>query len=148
MSLTEQFAPGTPVRAAFCSEANFSHWADPRGTELEIGRILHPGPHNDYHDQLGGIFHAGNRYYLQVIEGPVEAVDWYLRHAENDERHRNWKHLGVVSIDQPIFKSGHVRFVGEANELREIQQRTGKGVFDPYFYDAEMIEAFVALGKA
>jgi hypothetical protein len=147
MSLTEQFAPGTQVRAAFCSEANFSHWADPRGQELEIGRILHPAPHHEHHDQIGGIFHAGNRYYLQVIEGPVEAVDWYLEQVENDDRHTNVQRLAVMTIDQPVFATGRVRFVGTAGELRDIQQRTGKRVFDPYRYDEEMVEAFVALGK-
>jgi len=147
MSLTERFAPGTPVRAAFCTEANFSHWADPRGAELEIGRILHPANHNGHHEQLGGIFHAGNRYYLQVIEGPVESVDWYLRTAESDERHKNMKHLEVKEIEESVFKVGRLRFVGKPRELREIQQRTGKNVFDPYDYDGEMIEAFVALAQ-
>ena len=146
MSLNERFAPGTLVRAAFCSEANFSHWADPRGAELEISRILHPGPHNDYHDQLGGIFHAGNRNYLQIIEGPIEAVDWYLQHLENDERHINIKYLATTAIEQLSFKLGHLRFVGTPEELRAIQQRKGSNIFDPYRYDDDMLDAFVALG--
>jgi|GEM_PF-4485187 len=145
MSLTEQFAPGTPVRAAFCTEANFSHWADPRGAELEIGRILHPANHNGHHEQLGGIFHAGNRYYLQVIEGPVESVAWYLENAESDERHKNLKQLAVMPIEQPTFEAGRLRFVGSSKELREIQRRTGKNVFDPYDFNEDMIEAFIKL---
>jgi len=145
MPLTDQFAPGTQIRAAFCSEANFSHWADPRGTELEIGRILHPAPHTEHIDQLGGIFYSGNRYYLQVIEGPVESVEWYLAHTESDDRHQNFKTLTAVAIDQPSFKPGYVRFVGTGEELRAIQERLGERVFNPYLYDEDMIQSFVEL---
>ncbi len=145
MTLDDQYAPGSQVRAAFCSEARFSHWADPRSAELEVARILHPAPPNAYLKQIGGIFHAGNRYYLQVIEGPSPAVDWYLQHSEADERHQNFKALGAWPVDSPAFKLGHLRFVGKQDDMHAIQQQAGERVFNPYRYDESMINAFVEL---
>jgi hypothetical protein len=133
------------IRAAFCSEANFTHWADPRGVELEVARILHPAPPNEHFDRIGGVFHAGNRFYLQVVEGPLEAVDWFLQHSESDDRHRNFKALHAQRIESRSFRPGHMRFIGTQKEMHEIQQHVGESVFDPYRYDAGMIDAFVTL---
>jgi hypothetical protein len=135
------------VQAAVCSEANFSHWADPRGVELEVARILHPSPPNEHFEELGGIFHADNRYYLQVIEGPPASVDWYLEQLEADERHRGVRMLSTQPIKFRRFKPGHLRFVGTQRQMHLIQEQVGQRTFDPYRYDETMIEAFINLAQ-
>jgi hypothetical protein len=148
MSTGNPYTANELVQAAFCSEANFSHWADARGVELEISRILHPAPPNNHYESLGGIFHAGNRFYLQVIEGPPESVDWYLEHYKADERHRNVTTLSTLPIKFRRFRPGHMRFIGNQREIHAIHEAVGERDFNPYRFNDEMIEAFIDLVKA
>ncbi len=147
MSTNNPYSANDLVQAALCSEANFSHWADPRGAELEVARILHPTPWNEHFDELGGIFHAGNRFYLQVIEGPPESVDWYQEHLESDDRHNNVKALLTQPIKFRRFRPGQMRFVGKQADMHAIQRPSGEGAFNPYRYTASMIEAFIDLAQ-
>jgi len=145
MNLAERFDAGSWVRAAFCSEANFSHWADSRATELEVSRILYPAPQSAYFEVIGGIFHSGDQFFLQVVEGPVEGVDWYLNRAERDARHRNFKLLHADRAEHPRFKPGALRWVGTSQQLHALHQDHGFEYFDPYRYTPKMIADFVAL---
>ena len=145
MSSPDPYSLGTLVRSAFCSEANFSHWADPRGTELEVARILHPAPHNEHFELIGGVFHAGNRYYFQVIEGPGESVNWYLDQVRSDDRHQNHKVLLTEPVERMTFKPGKMRFVGTQADMHAIQEQADGRVFQPYDYTRDMIHDFVKL---
>ena len=147
MNLIERFDPGALVRVAFCSEANFSHWADPRGPELEVSRILYPAPQSLHFQVIGGIFHSGDRYYLQVVEGPVESVEWYLTRTEHDPRHTHFKLICCDAADARRFAPGSLRFVGSHDQLHELHRQHGFEAFDPYRYTADMIEDFVALAE-
>lgn len=145
MTLTERFEPGTCVRAAFCSEANFSHWADGRGAELEVSRILYPAPQSQHFEVIGGIFHCGDRFYLQVIEGPVESVEWYLERTEHDVRHTQFKLITADVAGTRRFRPGMLRYVGGREQLHALQVARGLESFNPYRYTAEMIDDFIAL---
>ena len=148
MSTGNPYQANELVQAAFCSEANFSHWADARGVELEVSRILHPAPPHEHFEEIGGIFHAGNRFYLQVIEGPPESVDWYLEHCKADDRHTDVTTLSTMPIKFRRFRPGHMRFIGSHQQMHEIQKAIGARDFNPYHFNAEMIEAFVDLVKS
>ena len=145
MTLTDRFEPGALVRAAFCSEANFSHWADPRGPELEVSRILYPAPQSLHFRVLGGIFHSGDRFYLQVVEGPVESVDWYLKRTRHDPRHTEFHLICADVTRHRRFRPGALRYVGTHEQLHELHRQHGFEAFDPYRYTRDMIAAFVAL---
>jgi len=147
MSLSNPYAANELVQAALCSEANFSHWADSRGVELEVSRILHPAPKNEHFDEVGGIFHAGNSYYLLVIEGPPASVDWYVEHLEGDDRHKAVTTLHTQPIRFRRFKTGRMRFIGKQNAMHDIQQQLGDRAFNPYRYTPKMIEAFIDLAQ-
>lgn len=103
MTAFEDHAPGALLRVAFCSEANFSSWADSRGVELEISRIMYPAPRTQADATSGGIFHYGNRYFLQCVEGPREAVEAIYRRNCEDERHKNSQLLVIEPIDERMF---------------------------------------------
>lgn len=147
MSSNNPYNANALVQTTICSQANFSHWADRRGAELEVARILHPAPPNVHFDELGGIFHAGNRFYLQVIEGPPVSLDWYLDHLKSDDRHTDVKTLDTQPITFRRFKAGHMRYVGSEKDMHAIQEQAGARAFDPYCYDASMIEAFIDLAQ-
>src|SRR6056297_2628243 len=107
MTVFEDYAPDALVRAAFCSEANFSSWADPRGVELEISRIMYPAPRLQADELAGGIFHYGNRFFLQCLEGPREAIEAIYRRNSDDVRHKNTELLVVEPIERRMFPENH-----------------------------------------
>ena len=145
MKLTDRFEAGALVRAAFCSEANFTHWADPRGPELEVSRILYPAPRTGHHESIGGIFHSGDRFYLHVVEGPVEDVAWYIDHMAADPRHTRVQVLHAVEIRTHTFPPGSMRYVGSHDQLHAIHERHGLAAFDPYSWTPEVLRDFAAL---
>lgn len=147
MQLSERFERDARVRAAFCSEANFSHWANPRGAQLEVSRIMYPSPESPHLGAIGGIFHARNRFYLQVIEGPVESVEWYLTRVENDPRHKNFKLICVEPIEGRRFETGGLRPVGDREQINMLGRAHGLEAFNPYRYTPEMIANFVGLAR-
>ncbi len=145
MKFIDRFEAGALVRAAFCSEANFSHWADPRGPELEVSRILYPAPQSLHFQVIGGIFHSGDRFYLQVVEGPVESVDWYLKRTEHDPRHTRFHLICADAADRRRFTQGALRYVGTHDQIHALHQQHGFEAFDPYSYTSDMIADLVAL---
>ena len=131
------------LRAAFCSEANFSSWADPRGLELEISRIMYPSPRTDADHLCGGIFHEGNRYFLQCIEGPRHAVERLWQRNVDDARHRNQKLIIVEPISQRLFPGNTMSYVSMRGQLIDLLQHRGVSGFNPYHIDAELLAEFL-----
>ena len=147
MNLLETFPRDALVRVAFCSEANFSGWADPRGPELEVSRILYPSPRTGHHEAIGGIFHSGDRFYLQLIEGPVEDVAWYVEHVTRDPRHQRVEVLHAEEIRSHSYPPGAMRYVGNHEQVHALHQRHGLAAFDPYRYTPEILADFAALAE-
>lgn len=145
MNLLQDFPPDTLVRAAFCSEANFSGWADPRGRELEVSRIMYPSPRTGHHEAVGGIFHSGDGYYLQLVEGPVEDVAWYIAHVSQDPRHKRVEVLHAEEIHSHTFLPGSMRYFGNHEQFHDIHERHGLDTFDPYSYTPEILADVAAL---
>lgn len=145
MTAFEDYAPDALVRAAFCSEANFSSWADPRGVELEISRIMYPAPRTGADEVSGGIFHYGNRYFLQCLEGPREAVEAIYRRNCNDDRHKTSQLLAVEPITQRMFAENTMNYVSMRGQLLELLGRHGIGEFDPYRITPEILAEFLQM---
>lgn len=145
MTAFEDHAPGTMLRAAFCSKANFSSWADSRGVELEISRIMYPAPRTEADELTGGIFHYGNRNFLQCVEGPREAVESIYRRNCNDPRHKNSELLVVEPISRRLFPENSMSYASMRRQLLELLGRHGIGEFDPYRITAEMLDEFLQM---
>lgn len=145
MKSFEEYATEAPLRIAFCSEANFSSWADPRGVELEISRIMYPAPRTEADQQAGGIFHYGNRFFLQCVEGPREAVEFIFRRNCGEDRHKNVELLSVEPISQRIFPENSMSHVGMRRQLIELLERHGVSTFNPYRMTSEMLEEFLQM---
>lgn len=143
MTVFEDHAPDALLRVAFCSEANFSSWADPRGVELEISRIMYPAPRTEADDATGGIFHYGNRYFIQCIEGPRQAVEAVYRRNVEDVRHKNSELLVVEPIERRMFPKNTMSYVSMRRQLLALLDRHGIGEFNPYRITAEMLDEFL-----
>ena len=145
MDLLEEFPPDTLVHVAFCSEANFTGWANAHGPQIEISRILYPTPRTAHHESIGGIFHCGDHHYLQIVEGPVEDVAWYIATVEADARHKRVEILHAEAIERHRFRPGAMRFVGSNEEMHRLNERHSLDSFDPYKYTQEVLRDFAAL---
>lgn len=145
MTPFEDYASDTLLRVAFCSEADFSSWADPRGVEVEISRIMYPAPRTEADQQIGGIFHSGNRYFLQCVEGPREAVEFIFKRNRDDDRHKNVELLSVEPIPERIFPENSMSHVGMRPHLVELLQRHGIAGFNPYRITPEILEEFLQM---
>jgi len=125
MKTPDQFPNDALLRMVIVSRAHFSNWADPRGVELEISRIMYPSPRIDADDQCGGIFHHRNHWFLQCLEGPAEAVRQFWQRHLNDPRHRDSQPRLLERIDERIFTPGGMRYAGFRRELAEVRARNG-----------------------
>ncbi|HKL50891.1 MAG TPA: BLUF domain-containing protein [Wenzhouxiangellaceae bacterium] len=145
MTVFEDYAPDALVRAAFCSEANFSSWADPRGVELEISRIMYPAPRLQADELAGGIFHYGNRFFLQCLEGPREAIEAIYRRNSDDVRHKNTELLVVEPIERRMFPENTMSYVSMRRQLLQLLGRHGVGEFNPFRITPAMLGEFLQM---
>ncbi len=145
MTALENHAPDALLRIAFCSEANFSSWADPRGVELEISRIMYPAPRTHADELAGGIFHFGNRYFLQCLEGPRDAVDAIYGRNCDDVRHKNTELLAVEPITRRLFPENTMSYVSMRGQLLELLGRHGVEEFNPYRITPELLAEFLQM---
>lgn len=76
------------------------------GTTESLGNlavILAESQRNNDRDGLTGALAAHRNRYIQVIEGPAQALDALLRRLETDPRHRDIILLGRESIETRLF---------------------------------------------
>jgi hypothetical protein len=109
---------------------------------------MYPSPRTEANQRCGGIFHEGNRYFLQCIEGPREAVEELWQRNVDDARHRNQQLLVVEAIDERLFPPNTMSYVGMRGELIDLLKQRGAAEFNPYRIDAELLGQFLALWRA
>jgi len=148
MTSFDEHSPDALVRTAFCSQANFSSWADPRGVELEISRIMYPSPRTEADQAVGGIFHYGNRRFLQCLDGPNRFVRELVERNRADKRHINQQILMVRPIESPLFPPNTMSYASMREQLLELLKRRGIDEFDPYRLDAAMLDEFLERWRA
>ena len=76
------------------------------GTTESLGNlavILGESQRNNDRDGLTGALAAHRNRYIQVIEGPAQALDALLRRLETDPRHRDIILLGREPIQARVF---------------------------------------------
>jgi hypothetical protein len=76
------------------------------GTTESFGNlavILAESQRNNDRDGLTGALAAHRERYIQVIEGPAQALDGLLRRLEGDPRHRDIEVIGREPVDARQF---------------------------------------------
>ncbi|MGB0513588.1 MAG: BLUF domain-containing protein [Wenzhouxiangellaceae bacterium] len=141
----QQFEADALLMMTQCSEANFTSWASPSGMEVEVSRIMYRSPRTEADGRIGGIFHCGDRFFLQCLEGPCEALRFYFERTREDERHRNVEVTLLTPLDRRRFRRGTMSYAGLRQPLLDLQRRNGQGDFNPYRFDQAMIEEFIGL---
>lgn len=145
LSVLRKHAPDALLCVLMSSEANFSGWADPRGVELEVSRIMYPSPRAEADQLVGGAFHHFERYFLRYLEGPRHALDFVHQRAVNDARHKNVSILRAEETGRRTFSPGTMGYAGIRTELFDLKRHHGVDSFDPHRFTEEMIGDVLAL---
>ena len=76
---------------------------DATETQQNLPAILAVSQRNNERDGLTGALAAHRDRYVQVVEGPAQALDSLLRRLEADPRHRDIILLDRISISERLF---------------------------------------------
>ncbi|TVQ33456.1 MAG: hypothetical protein EA370_11780 [Wenzhouxiangella sp.] len=147
MSYFELYPDHELLRLSYCSKANFSHWAQARGIEIELARMMRPAGSRPEDLRLGGIFHCGNAYFLTVVEGRLPAVQRFYQRTQQDERHRDEHIIDLRPIEKRRLQAGRLRYAGLERKLIRMLHQHGQHAFNPYDFNADLIADFLELCK-
>jgi len=75
---------------------------------------------NNDRDCLSGVLAAHADRYIQVVEGPREALDSLLRRLEDDPRHRDLRLLDRASVSERMFEGWAMASAGVTPELERL----------------------------
>lgn len=73
------------------------------GSVSHLSAIVSESQRNNERDNLTGALAAHRGRYIQVVEGPAEALDALLRRLEDDPRHRDVVLFGREPIQTRLF---------------------------------------------
>lgn len=73
------------------------------GSIGNLAVILAESQRNNDRDRLTGALAAHRNRYIQVVEGPAQALDALLRRLESDPRHRDLTLLNREPISERLF---------------------------------------------
>jgi hypothetical protein len=132
------------IRVIYASRASFANGTG-QGIEPEVARILAQSRRNNARDQVVGALHFADGCFLQCLEGPADAVRGVLRRVAVDSRHSDLKVLREQPIQVAGFRDWSMKFVPAAADVRNLLADAGLDRFEPYRFDARLLDRFMAL---
>ncbi|MDF1732502.1 MAG: BLUF domain-containing protein [Minwuia sp.] len=69
----------------------------------ELDSLLTQSRHNNLRDDLTGLLLYGDGSFMQLLEGPEDAVDHTYRRIQDDPRHRNLMKVDDIQCDARLF---------------------------------------------
>lgn len=72
-------------------------------TPLAVADILDVSSRNNGEYRITGALTYSGEHFIQLLEGPPEALDWLLDRLLHDPRHRDLDVLGRVAIRERAF---------------------------------------------
>ena len=94
--------------------------------EDTVNQILKISRKNNPSIGVTGLLICGEELYLQILEGPMDAVDKIFNKIKIDNRHDNVKILKESSIDFRLFASWAMR----SHELNIVRRDTDNFILD------------------
>lgn len=111
----------------------------------EIARILGECRRNNARLEIGGVLHYRDGYYLQVLEGPEEAVKEIYDRISEDPHHRDVRTLEARRVSKRRFPYWSMKYVPDVPRLDTLLERHGLPRFDPYAFDTTIIDDMIDL---
>ncbi|MCW3797384.1 BLUF domain-containing protein [Sphingomonas sp. BN140010] len=102
-----------------------------RPTDEELQHILSVSRRNNARDGLSGLLVVGGRRFLQVLEGPSEALNRAFNRIRGDERHFAVVELTRRAIEQRSFPEWDMGFEVQGKHLTEVVGKLIADVEDP-----------------
>jgi hypothetical protein len=132
------------IRLVYASRATFK--PGPTGNiDLEVARILMQSRRRNPPAGLVGALYYSNGLFFQCLEGSMKAVEGLYARLHDDPRHKDLKILMRQDITQLSFATWAMKYIPNAVEVNALLVSHGRGSFDPYSFDAPLIDAMVAL---
>ena len=102
------------------------------GSLTNLAVILAESHRNNARDGLSGVLAAHEDRYIQVIEGPREALDSLLKRLEDDPRHRNLRLLDRAPAGERMFEGWTMASARVTPELkRSLDALMGRDLASP-----------------
>lgn len=133
----------TLIRLTYASISASSERGGGTAVDPEIGRILRACKVNNPKLAVGGVLHYGHGYFLQVLEGPENAVRKLYDRIGGDPRHQDVKTLDRRFIDERRFPDWSMKYVPMESDIEAVLRRNRMSSFDPYRFDEGMIEQII-----
>lgn len=96
-----------------------------------IRQILETSRRNNARDGLSGLLLVGGRRFLQVLEGPKDALDQAYARIRQDPRHFALVELARRPLAEPSFPAWSMGYEEEPQALLPQVERLTSGVSDP-----------------
>lgn len=138
-------SPTNFVRLVYASRATFPASQDALSLNSDVARILMQSRRNNPANGLVGALYFGDGCFFQCLEGPADAVDALYARLPADPRHRDLTVLSREPIRQPAFSGWSMKYVPNASVVRELLDRHGQNVFDPYRFTPAMMTDMIGL---
>ena len=129
----------------YASKARFGSDLSAPSTQRTLMRIVRESRNNNPAADIGGVLHFGNGYFLQILEGPAEAVDRLFARIEADDRHGEVKILRHKTVAEPTFGQWRMKFLTLERDVNELIKRHGMTSFRPHELDAAMLDDLIGV---
>jgi hypothetical protein len=70
---------------------------------VALGRIVHDSVHNNRHAAVTGLLFCHDGWFVQVLEGPAEAVQQTFARLAADPRHTDVKRISYEKVSGRLF---------------------------------------------
>jgi hypothetical protein len=136
------------TRIIYISRSTFKSVKSSNAIEPNVARILAKSRINNRRNGLVGVLYFGQGCFLQCLEGEQSAVDTLYAKLQLDDRHTDIKLLSRESIDAVSYTDWAMKFVPVEKQMMQLLQEGGYSSFDPYRFDAVMLQKVMHLLRA
>ena len=133
------------IRIIYISRSTFTATRSNAGIEPNVGRILAKSRINNRRDGLVGVLYFGDGCFFQCLEGEQAAIDALYARLQADERHKDIKLLSRESIGALSYAEWAMKYVPLEKEMTRLLKENGLSSFDPYRFDAAMVQKVMNL---
>lgn len=132
-------------RLVYASRATFPPSRTAGTIEVEVARILMQSRRHNPRNGLVGALYYSDGHFFQVLEGPAAAVDALYSRLHDDPRHRDLLLLIRQRVASMSFSGWAMKYVPNAAEVKALMAEHDQDRFDPYRFEAPLIDDMVSL---
>lgn len=136
---------GSLIRLVYISRSTVPTQGAGSTIDPGVARILAKSRSNNKKRGLVGVLYFANDYFLQCLEGPVEAVDELMTILGADTRHTDIKVLVRQPIAECRFSNWNMKFVPADRQMQTLLARHGYRKFTPHDFTPAVLREVIEL---